>query len=361
MKLFICVISIFIISCTPLHNIYKIQSDRRIEKTEDLNFTGEKALTQWWYYDCVFEDGSVLVILFTPYKWWDETVNYPANKSLFYLSYMKANGEVVTSQKTIDVSEIVYSNDSIKSPYFEIIRTHEKQNRSYTVNFFLDSINGSVKINAYEKAFSPFPRGSMSSTITQLFKKNAKGLAYRYSAHVTEGIVKCKIELKKMVIELSGKTYHEQGWFTGRPDQMGDGWVWFHFVSKSMNVFGTAGKFFCLEKNGKCIIGGLEKKCFFSEMTYSGTQKNLLIGGKLILNSKKLSFEISPVGKTSYTLICLPSVDTDQLWGTVLQESGIEYTSKKNVLIEDGVMFIETCIMNEGGNKINSNRPIKKK
>ena len=69
MKLVTYILVLFsALSCSPLHHIDKIQSDKRIKRTEDYNFIGEKAMTQWWYYDCIFEDGSVLVFLFTPYQ-----------------------------------------------------------------------------------------------------------------------------------------------------------------------------------------------------------------------------------------------------------------------------------------------------
>src|SRR4051794_37962641 len=86
------------LSCSP-RQIHKIQSDKRMRKTEDRNFTGPKAPTQWWYYDCIFDDGSVLVLLFTPFEWWDEAEKMPTNKSLFYFSYMNAKGEVKSQRK----------------------------------------------------------------------------------------------------------------------------------------------------------------------------------------------------------------------------------------------------------------------
>jgi hypothetical protein len=339
------IILILALSCSPLHQIHKIQSDKRIKKTEDRNFIGEKALTQWWYYDCVFEDGSVLVFLFTPYQWWDEAEKMPTGKSLFYCSYMNAKGEMTSQRKIFAATEVLYDKNSIQSPCFEISRAHRKNNRNYSINIFLDSIKGSVKISSESKAFSPFPRGSMSATITKLFKRRVKGLAYRYSAHVPQGTVNCKLEIQGKDLELAGKAYHEQGWFTGTPDKMGEGWTWFHFVSKNMNIFGTPGQFFCLEKEGKRLIGGIDKKCTLSEMSYSNTQKNLLTGGKLKFNSGKLSFELNPTGKQGTPLICLPSVDTQQLWGTVLQPTTIKLKYKKEELEEEGVMFLETCKM----------------
>ncbi len=74
-------------ACSPLHNLNKIQSDHQFKKFENLNFAGEKAHTQWWYFDCILEDGSVLVFLFTPHHWWEEKKK-TSNKSLFYISYI---------------------------------------------------------------------------------------------------------------------------------------------------------------------------------------------------------------------------------------------------------------------------------
>ncbi len=344
-KLFIYILLFAAISCSPLRQIHKIQSDKRIKHTENLNFIDSKVVTQWWYYDCVFEDGSVLVILFTPYQWWDDVEKMPTNNSLFYLSYMNSNGDIISQRKVFNVSEIQYDTNSIKSPCFEIIKAHENNCRNYTVNFFLDSIKGDIKICSNEKGFSPFPRGSMSSTLTYLFKNKTKGLAYRYAAHVTDGQVNCSLDLKQKKLELTGKAYLEQGWFTGSPDQMGNGWTWFHFVSKNVNIFGTAEQFFCLEKQGTRLIGGLDKKCSVSEMTYSSKYKNLLTRGTLSFHTNKLSFNLCPVGNTATPIIVMPSIDTDQIWGSVLQETALKFRYKKNELDENGVMFLETCRM----------------
>ena len=332
-------------SCSPLHYIHKIESDRRIKKTETKNFAEEKALTQWWYYDCIFEDGSVLVFLFTPCQWWDDTEKIPANKSLFYLSYMNANGEVISQKKVFDFKEIQYTKNSIKSPCFEIKANHEGHGRKYSIDFRLDSIAGSLKIKSDQKAFSPFPRGSLSSTLASIIKRNAKGLSYQYSAHIPEGMAKCNLEVRNSKLELNGKAYHEQGRFTGTPDRMGKGWTWFHFVSKNLNIFGTTGQFICLDNHGKREIGGFEKDFSFSEISYSTKQKNLMVGGKLNYNSKKMSFELKPTTKPSTPMIVIPSFDTEQLWGSVLQETIVKFQIKKTVVEEKGMMFMETCRM----------------
>lgn len=344
-SLFLILLSTTIFSCTPLLHLNKIQSDRRIKKTEAQNFTGLKAVTQWWYYDCVFEDGSVLVFLFTPYQWWSTEEKKSINKSLFYFSYMNSLGEVISSRKVFDVAEIQYDVNSIKASSFEIIKDHEKNSRNYLINFFLDSLKGTLKITSSEKGFSPFPRGSMSSTIASIFKHKSKGVAIRYAAHIPGGSAQFNIEFKDSVIELKGCAYHEQGWFTGTPDQMGSGWTWFHFVSKNINIFGTAGQFLYLEKKDVFQIGGLTKKCSLNETTYLKEKNNLLIGGKLTFNSKKLSFSLTPTGKPPTPLIFMPSFDTNQLWGTVLQETTINFMNKKTELNEGGILFLETCRM----------------
>ncbi len=345
MKAIVCILMLSVISCSPLHHINLIQSDKRIKKTEDLNFTDAKALTQWWYYDCVFDDGSVLVLLFTPYQWWDEFVKMPTNKSLFYLSYMNAQGNVISQRKVFDASEIQYTTNCIKSPCFEIIRAHDKNNRIYSINFFLDSINGTININSIQKAFSPFPRGSMSATITGILKKKVKGLAYRYAAHVTDGKVQCNINMNENLLALKGKAYHEQGWVTGTADQLGDGWTWFHFVSKNINIFGTSEQFFCLEKQGKRLYGGLNKKCCISEMTYADKEKQLLTGGTLYFHSNKIAFGLNQLDSTYTPMIVMPSFDTDQIWGSVLQKTAINFRYKKTELNENGIMLLETCRM----------------
>ncbi len=178
----------FLASCSSfLHNMHKFQSDNRLRKTEDSNFLGEKALTQWWYFDFFFDDGSVLVLMFVPHHWWTDPEKEPDGKTLIYTSYLKANGELTISEKVIDSNEVQYDENSLKCSYIEIIRSHNNKKREYTINFFLDKIEGSATIASKSKAFSPLPTGSLGSFGNRLIlKKKGK---YRYAAHVPQGDV----------------------------------------------------------------------------------------------------------------------------------------------------------------------------
>ena len=336
-------------SCSSLlHNLYKIQSDNRLRKTEDSNFLGEKALTQWWYFDFFFEDGSVLVLMFVPHHWWTDPEKNPDAKTLIYTSYLKANGELISANKVIDSKEVHYDENGLKCSYLEIFRSHDKKTREYTINFFLDEIKGSAKITSNSRAFSPLPTGSLGTFGTRyILKKKGKGLAYRYAAHIPQGHVSCNLDIGNNHFDLSGKAYHEQGWFTGQPHQMGDGWVWFHFVSENINLFG-ARSFFYLEMNGERIIGGFNSfnsRCLFSDPILSNKTPNFLVGGKLSFSSSNSSFEVIPTGKTSTPLVCIPSDDTDQIWGTVLQPSRMNIHHEGKELIVEGMLLIETSKM----------------
>lgn len=55
---------------------------------------------------------------------------------------MNAHGNVISQRKVFNSSEVQYALNGIKSSCFEIIRAHDKNNRIYSINFFLDSING---------------------------------------------------------------------------------------------------------------------------------------------------------------------------------------------------------------------------
>lgn len=44
-------------------------------------------------------------------------------------------------------------------------------------------------------------------------------------------------------------------------------------------------------------------------------------------------------------MIVMPSFDTDQIWGSVLQKTTINFRYKKTELKENGVMLLETCRM----------------
>ena len=338
-------------SCSSLlHKIYKIQSDNRLRKTEDINFVGEKALTQWWYFDFFFEDGSVLVLMFVPHHWWTDPEKEPDAKTLIYVSYLNANGELIRANKIIESKEVQYDENGLKCSYLEIFRSHGKKTREYTINFFLDEIKGSAKIVSNTKAFSPLPTGKLGTFGTKhILKRKGKGLAYRYSAHVPQGHGTCDLDIGDSHFNLSGKAYHEQGWFTGQPHQMGDGWVWFHFVSENINLFG-AKSFFYLEMNGEIIIGGFnsfKRRCLFSDGIFSSETPNFLVGGKLSFNRSNTPFEVTPIGKPSTPLVCIPSDETDQVWGTVLQPSRMKIKYHGEELLVEGMLLIETSKMSK--------------
>jgi len=335
-------------SCSSfLHSSYKIQSDNRLRKTENLNFLGEKASTQWWYFDFFLEDGSVAVLLFVPYHWWEAPESNP--KSLVYLSYIKANGELITANKVFDSEQVHYDQNSLKSPYLEITKSHEKNNREYTINVTMDEFRGSAKITSDKKAFSPLPRGSLGPFGTKHILKQEGKVAYRYAAHIPKGEAKFNIELGDDVLSLSGQAYHEQGWFTGQAHQMGEGWEWFHFASKNINLFG-AKSFFFLEMDGEMLIGGLNSfnsRCKLSEEVFSKNTSNYILEGQLNFTSSKITFEVLPNGNIGTPLIYIPSDDSDQLWGTTLQHSIININNQGVDLSEEGSLIIETCRMSK--------------
>jgi hypothetical protein len=332
-----------------MHSLHKIQSDKRSLKLEGLNFSEEKALTQWWYYDFFFEDGSVLVLLFAPYHWWNDHETKPDPKSLFYVSYMKPDGELISAKRVFDSKEVIYEENSLKCSYLEIVKSHEKKSREYIINFFMDEIRGTAKITSTSKAFSPLPRGSLGIFGSKHYlKQKGKKTRYRYAAHVPQGDVSLDLEIRDENLNLSGKAYNEQGWFTGKAEQMCEGWVWFHFVSENINLFG-ANSFFYLEMKGEILVGGLntsKSRCHLSDTLFDNNSLNFVLGGKLNFNSKP-SFDISPIGKINTPLIYIPSPHSDQLWGTVLQQSRIRIYHKGEELMEEGRLLIETSRMSK--------------
>jgi hypothetical protein len=262
---------------------------------------------------------------------------------------MNANGEVKSTSKVFDFNELCYDANSLNSPYFSIIKSHEKNKRIYNVKFDVNEIKGSAIIKSKSKGYSPFPTGSMGKLATRhILKLKGKGLAFRYASHVPQGKIDCQLKINENKFDLSGKAYHEQGRFTGSPDQMGNGWNWFHFVSKNVNIFGKPGDFLCVEKEGKRLIGGISyKESILSDKIYADKKETFMIGGKLSFLYKKLSFEISPTGKPSTPLIYVPSIDTDQVWGTVAQPSVISLKDDGKELVEGGLLLLESCKMSK--------------
>ena len=213
-----------------------------------------------------------------------------------------------------------------------------------------------MNIASDSKAFSPLPSGSLGSFGTKHLLKQEGKVSYRYAAHVPKGLASCRLKLGNDSLNLSGQAYHEQGWFTGQAHQMGEGWEWFHFASKSVNLFG-AKTFFYLELNDEILIGGLnngDSRCKLSDEVIAENTSNFILGGSLNFSSPKLSFDVVPINSTSTPLIYIPGIDTDELWGNIMQPSSIQITYKGEELSEEGKLIIETCRMS----KVNLNKII---
>ena len=262
---------------------------------------------------------------------------------------MNKNGELIVSNEVFDTNKVIFDTNSFISPFLDVIKSHDKTNREYTLNFKTDNINGSAKITSDTKAFSPLPIGSLGSFGAKHFLKQQGKVAYRYAAHVPKGDASFNLEIGDEHINLSGQAYHEQGWFSGEAHQMGEGWEWFHFASESVNLFG-ARSFFYLELNGELLVGGLNSfnsRCRLTNEVFSLNTSNFILSGELNFSSPKLSFNVVPIESTGTPLIYIPSKNTDQLWGTTLQRSQIQINRRGVELSEEGSLIIETCRMSK--------------
>jgi hypothetical protein len=333
---------------TAPHFFFKLQSDNGIRKTEDANFTGAKSNTQWWYFDCILDDGSLLVVMFSPMQWWSESEAMPTHKAIVYVSYLPTGGAAIVSTKAFDAGDVCYTDSTVSCSVFSLKRRHTKGTRRYDLDFKLDNVHGSLSIASTTNAFSPFPGGLVGRFIAKnLLKLGGDDPVFRYAAHVPHGHAKCDLNVRGKSIKQSGTAYHEQGMFRGAPDQLGKGWAWVHFVSKNFNVFGKPQDFVCLEKNGRKKISGttfFDRGMVLSNTTYSASQQNLLIGGTLSLESDNVSFTVEATAAAT-PLIVIPSARTPQLWGTVAQPSVIRYTENGKTIEEEGVLLLETCKM----------------
>ena len=333
---------------TAPHFFYKFQSDRWIRKTEDWNFSGVKSKTQWWYYDAVLADGSVLIFMFTPVQWWSENSNDASNQALACVSLLSTDGNVVTTKEGFDANSVKYSEYKIQCKAFTIERKHGRNNRHYTIELNLPRAKGSVVIDSFTKAFSPFPGGVVNTFVSKhLLKLKGEKPLFRYAAHVPHGEARCDLQIDDQLVRQAGKAYHEQGMFRGLPEYLGKGWAWIHFVSNTFNIFGKPQDFVCLEKNGKKTISGttfFDRGVVLSDVVYDMEEKNLIVSGALSFRSNKLEFTVTP-SATGIPLIVIPSAETEQLWGTVAQRSTLRYKQDGGAVEEQGWLLIETCKM----------------
>ncbi|MFN6946570.1 MAG: hypothetical protein ACK4ND_16605 [Cytophagaceae bacterium] len=346
MFLFIIIALLFILYLKPHQRYHIFQSEKRLRNIEVHNFSGPKTKTQWWYFDCLSEDGSVLAFMFTPYQWWSEEKWDNGEKSLFYISYRNNEGHVLKDKAVFDSSKVKFTENSIKSPFFELYKMHGKKNRNYNIEVFLKKIKASIKIHSDLKPFSPFPTGRFDRFVSK-YLIGFKGTApdFQYASYVPSGKMEWSLDVEGQKVQNTGLAYHEQGRFNGLANEMGQGWIWIHFVSERLNIFGKPGIFLFVQMDGKVLFDGITilRKCQLSNEKYSEDQKDTLINGSLHYYSKSMLFEIVPLGLPSQVLLSVRSYNGRKTWASVVQPSKINFRYKDKEFSEEGNLILETC------------------
>ena len=94
-------------------------------------------------------------------------------------------------------------------------------------------------------------------------------------------------------------------------------------------------------RSGFHLIG---KDYTLKNRTYSSPDHaKLLTGGEISFRHQELTFQLAVNPLTTKTLVCFPSTDPNQVWGTVGGPATLTITDGSTTKTITGRIFLETC------------------
>lgn len=304
---------------------------------------------QWWYYDFVCDTGLIGTLAFIPYKWWLDRDDAKIEESLIMFSILQADSSIQQFTKEMDSSLIQSSTNRVNlSNCFSIEFSVDNGKTSQKIDLNFGNVSASLQINSVVPPFSGLPLGSLSGSQRKLaFKSEWHQSPFRYVSQIPRGQLSGTLQLDQQVLQLTGQAYHEQGWFNGEPHLLHSSWYWFHFLHPQCNIFGTPEGYVYVQLNDQTLCGGM---CLFShrytmkERKYENPHSSkILTGGHISFLCKDAEIEINLVSNTHKDLILFKSVQSEQLWSTLVVEASCNILFNQDRYNFNGKAMIESC------------------
>lgn len=343
----------------PLH-FFRFQRKSKFRSIQRKLFSGEKAKMQWWYFNIFFPNGSILIIVFVPHKWWKESSISNTEDCLLKISFLNNNGKVFQLDEHYNQSELKCDVNKIEIQNRFKIEYFNKDNEEYKIYLNVKRLKGEILIRPKCNPFSVLPFGSMSGIERILMCQVPWSSSdFRYISQIPKGLSSGKFIFDGEVSKEQGSVYHEQGWFNDLPQRLCKGWFWFHFYHPEWNLFGVPkgylpkGLFFegflFVQSNNRVLIGGIN----LFKLPYKMINKEympqyhpkMIIGGDIIFKANDLEFTLSNTSNEVKPLIDFKSVESKQLWSQVIRTAKLRITKNKKTEEVEGKMILETCCL----------------
>ena len=326
------------------------QKTARLHKLQTANFSRPKVQLQWWYFDFFLRDGSSVVLAFIPQNWWDKPSSGGEKKGLFTMALKTKQGVVKRFLTTIPQSAIKASADRLEIPSRLIIQTTGSgSDRTCSVRVNFPEIAGVFDIVPTRPPFAAFPTGVMPGILKTLMGgAPLGGPSFSYVSQIPNSTVTGSLNWEDYQTTIEGQAYHEQGRLDDTPARQGGSWTWYHFSGDGWNIFGSPGSYIYLQQGDQIVRSGFHltakqqytlKKRSFSSPDHA----KILTGGEVNFHHEDLSFRLTLRPATSKTLVCYPSPDPNQIWGTAGGPATLSISDGATTKTIEGRMFLETC------------------
>ena len=325
------------------------QKTDRLHKLQAKNFTKPKVQLQWWYFDFFLSDGSSVVMGFIPQDWWSKPKSGKEKKSLFTMALKTRDGVVKRFLTEIPQAAIKTSADRLEVPSRFVIQANGSGNdRTYSIKVNFPEIAGVFDITPTKPPFAAFPTGVMPGILVSLMSGAHLGSpSFSYVSQIPQSNVSGSLTWAEYKTKIEGQAYHEQGRLDDTPDRQGGSWTWYHFSGDGWNIFGSPGSYIYLQQGDQIVRAGfhiLSKQYTLQNRTFSSPDHaKILTGGEISFRHENLTFHLKLPPATSKTLICYPSPDPNQVWGTVGGPATLSISEGSTTKTLEGRMFLETC------------------
>ncbi len=315
-----------------------------LDKIERFHFSSPIAPMQWWYFDFLLKDGSMLVIAFVPEQWWQSHDSSDISTNTLFVTLRNASGVMQKWTQVCPRSELTYSNMHLElGKLFSI----KKEKGKYLVSIQMEGIRARIEVTPSVPSFAASPIGIVPELILHLFSQKTPALSY--VSLVPYGNAQVELETDGSRSTEGALAYYEQGRFDGKPEELGfDGWMWFHIFNKEWNMFGSEDTYMCINGSHADIRHGLPMR----REKFTVTGKKYLEQDGRVLQAVTISFRTSEItvtatlealNKEEVDIIHWHSLDEKQFWSTrhAIANVHIEYRGK--TFNFSAPALLETC------------------
>ncbi len=268
---------------------------------------------QWWYFDFVLEDGTVLIVAFVPQQWWPSMFSPEVANAILFVSLRDPLGAI--KQWTTIRPSTTFTNTLGRVGISNIVSV-TKKGGEYRIVLNYEDIGGEINIKRSMPSFAASPFGILPTWLLRLLSQKRAPISY--AALIPRGDANIKLKLGNKNIEGRALAYHEQGRFDGTTDEFQrKGWVWVHILGKEWSIFGAEDTFMYMT-NGKTAIEHTfpmrREKLVMADKQYSGEEGHIVKGARMEFKTAEVSLSVTFEPSNEKSLTHWLSTDSHEIW-----------------------------------------------